>query len=83
MYKRQALWTAKESVLKWAGDGLAGGLAAVSVEHRHLRPAAARYRHTSLRLQSLLPQPGVVLTAATAQDFPDFRLTVVPFENIL
>lgn len=45
-----ALWTAKESVLKWAGDGLAGGLAAVSVEHRHLRPATARYRQTRLRL---------------------------------
>ena len=78
-----ALWTAKESVLKWAGDGLAGGLAAVSVEHRHLRPATARYRQTRLRLQSLLPRPGVVLTAATAQDSSDFRLTVVPFENIL
>lgn len=78
-----ALWTAKESVLKWAGDGLAGGLAAVSVEHRHLRPAAARYQQTRLRLRSLLPRPGVMLTAATAQDILDFRLTVVPFENIL
>lgn len=78
-----AVWTAKESVLKWAGDGLAGGLAAVSVEHRHLRPAAARYRQTRLQLRSLLPRPGVMLTAATAQDIPDFRLTVVPFENIL
>lgn len=78
-----ALWTAKESVLKWAGDGLSGGLGEVAVKRRHLCPSAAQYHQARLTLHSLLPEPGVMLTAASAENQQDFQLSVVGLPDLL